>query len=155
MGIKRFKLLSEKRLICVIGNDVSENLAPKFHSEVEAMSLVTPLHLWHIFFVLLAVNGLLPAELKFRENVSDAGLCVFALLNTKRLLSFSTATFIADLFVYAFLLSIVKHSQYLYLLFLCSVKMVMEATEKSAETILTSTAFHPLVSAVSYQTALR
>ena len=47
------------------------------------------------------------------------------------------------------------HSQYLYLLFLRSVKMVMEATEKSAETILTSTAFHPLVSAVSYQTALR
>ena len=72
------------------------------------MSL-TPLHLWHIFFVLLAMNGLLPAELKFRENISDAGLCVFVLKNIKRLLSFSTAIFIADLFVYTFLLSIVKH----------------------------------------------
>ena len=40
------------------------------------MSL-TPLHLWHIFFVLLAMNGLLLAELKFNENISDAGLCVF------------------------------------------------------------------------------
>ena len=40
------------------------------------MSL-TPLHLWHIFFVLLAVNGLLPAELEFRESISEAGLCVF------------------------------------------------------------------------------
>ena len=33
----------------------------------------------------------------------------FVLINIKRLLSFSTAIFIADLFVYTFLLSIVKH----------------------------------------------
>ena len=72
------------------------------------MSL-TPLHLWHIFFVLLAMNGLLPAELKFRENISHAGLCVSVLINIKRLFSFSTAIFIADLFVYTFLLSIFKH----------------------------------------------
>ena len=52
--------------------DVSENLAPKFHSEVKAMSL-TPLPppprkvcLWLIFFALLATNGPLPAELKFK-----------------------------------------------------------------------------------------
>ena len=73
------------------------------------MSL-TPLHLWHLFFVLLAMNGLLPAELKFRENISDAGLCVFVLMNIKRSLFFSTAIFIADLFVYTFLITIVKHS---------------------------------------------
>ena len=73
------------------------------------MSL-TPLHLWHLFFVLLTMNGLLPAELKFRENISDAGLCVFVLMNIKRSLFFSTAIFIADLFVYTFLITIVKHS---------------------------------------------
>ena len=72
------------------------------------MSL-TPLHLWHLFFVLLTMNSLLPAELKFRENISDAGLCVFVLMNIKRSLFFSTAIFIADLFVYTFLISIVKH----------------------------------------------
>ena len=53
---------------------VAENVAPRFHSEVEAISL-TPLPpspqesaLWCIFFALLAKNGPLPAELKFREN---------------------------------------------------------------------------------------
>ena len=53
-----------------------ENLAPKCPSEDGSMSL-SPLSpasprkvcsLWHIFFVLLAMNGPLPAELKFREN---------------------------------------------------------------------------------------
>ena len=52
-------------------------LAPKFHSEVEAMSL-TPLPpspkesapLAH-FFALQAMNGPLPAELKFREITTD------------------------------------------------------------------------------------
>ena len=53
------------------------NLAPKFLKEGGTMSL-TPLppppthprklHLWCIFFALLAMNGPLPAELKFWEN---------------------------------------------------------------------------------------
>ena len=55
---------------------VSGNLVPKFHSEIVALSL-SPLPppppqesvpLAHFFFVLLAMNGPLPAELKFREN---------------------------------------------------------------------------------------
>ena len=57
------------------GNDISENLAPKFHSKVKAMS-PTPLppsprkvRFWHtFFFALLPMNGPLPAEQKFREN---------------------------------------------------------------------------------------
>ena len=58
-------------------NDISENLAPKFHSEVEAMPLnpLPPLPpppgkcaSGTYFLPLLAMNGSLPAELKFREN---------------------------------------------------------------------------------------
>ena len=29
-------------------------------------------HLWHIFFAVLAMNGCLPAELKFRVNTAEA-----------------------------------------------------------------------------------
>ena len=65
------------------------------------MSL-TPLHLWHIFFVLLAVNGLLPAELKRGRASVKPAYVSFVLINIKRLLSFSTTIFIADLFVYSF-----------------------------------------------------
>ena len=85
-----------ERLICVKGNDILENLAPNFYSEVEAK------------LFLLAMNDLLPAELNFSEKISDAGLCVFELINIKRLLSFSTAIFM-DLFVYSILLSIIKY----------------------------------------------
>ena len=55
-----------------------EVLAPKFPSECGAMSLTLlssfssppprKLRLWRIFFALPAMNGPLPAELKFREN---------------------------------------------------------------------------------------
>ena len=57
------------------GNDISENLAPKFHSKVKATS-PTPLppsprkvRFWHtFFFALLPMNGPSPAEQKFMEN---------------------------------------------------------------------------------------
>ena len=64
-------------------NDVSENLTPKFPSKGGAMSH-TPLppaprkvHLWCTFFALSAMNGPLPAELKFRENTALATITAF------------------------------------------------------------------------------
>ena len=55
----------------------SENLAPKFHSEVEAISL-TPLPPSHpgkcttgTFLALPVMSGPLPTELKFRENAAS------------------------------------------------------------------------------------
>ena len=61
--------------VLYLGNDFSENLAPKFPSKSGAISR-TPLPacprkrtlLWCIFFALPAVNGPLPAEQKSREN---------------------------------------------------------------------------------------
>ena len=47
-------------------NDISENLAPKFHSKAVAMSITpsaNPL-------ALLVMNDPLPAELKFRQNTA-------------------------------------------------------------------------------------
>ena len=66
---------------------MSENLAPKFPSKSRAI-FCTPLAacpqkrapLWCVFFALMAVNGPLPAELKFRENTASPSLnlgCLF------------------------------------------------------------------------------
>ena len=55
------------------GNYIPENLAPPSEgpsSLSTTPSTPPPLHLWCIFFALLAMNGPLPAELKFRENTA-------------------------------------------------------------------------------------
>ena len=63
-----------------LGNDVSEDLAPKFPFNVpHSTTPSTPQG--HLFFALLAMNGPLPAEPKCRENtakvanVSFTNLC--------------------------------------------------------------------------------
>ena len=64
------------------GNNVSENLAPKGKAKSPTALPHLPskkVHLWHIFFASLAMNGSLPAELKFREKTGsgyvDNGIC--------------------------------------------------------------------------------
>ena len=52
-----------------------ENLVPKFRGKGEQGQDHAPLphrkvHLWHIFFALPAMNGPLPAELKFRRTLN-------------------------------------------------------------------------------------
>ena len=55
------------KIVLKWGNDVSEDLAPKFPG-IDPHSTTPSTHQGRIFFALLAMNGPLPAELKFREN---------------------------------------------------------------------------------------